>query len=80
MYDQAILATCVIILGLMILSLITQVIHAVRIQKTEDVLLTNQMQILSVVDEINRKTPEPMEHWIDSSPLTDEEVLRYIRE
>jgi len=32
------------------------------------------------VDEINRKTPEPVEHWVDSPPLTDEDVLRYIRE
>lgn len=80
MYNQAILVTCVIIVGLLILVLIAQVIHAVRIEKTERVLLTNQMKILSVVDEINRKTPEPVEHWVDHPPLTDEDVLRYIRE
>lgn len=42
-------------------------------------LLTNQSKILAEVMEINRKTPEPVEHWIESPPLTDADVLEYVR-
>jgi hypothetical protein len=78
-YVTPMMITQAIVLGCLFLGLIMQVLIHAAISKVERVLLTNQCKILAEVTKINRKTPEPVEHWIDSPPLTDEEVLAYIR-